>query len=82
MATAWIENTDCNVCVIDWRPLSGSYIDINDEFISLHNAIKNWNYVKVAMLHTVLTSNSIHRFMEFLKDHGMEIADVSMAGHR
>lgn len=77
-AKAWAKNVDCNVCVVDWRPLSGKSFDVKDVL----DAITHLNYVKVAMEYTVLTKNSIHRFMEFLKDQGMKIDQVSIAGHR
>lgn len=66
-AKEWVKHANCSVCVVDWRKLSGE------------NAFE---YVKVATRNTVLTRNSIHRFMEFLSKNGMDITKVSIAGHR
>lgn len=82
-AEAWIANCndECNVCVIDWRPLSGTFIE--GEVVDIINSIPDFlKYKLVAMHHTVTTSNSIHRFMEFLINNKMNIEKVSIAGHR
>lgn len=79
-AKAWIANADCNVCIINWTPLSGTFTNLKD--IGLGDALDFMNYKVVAMNYTVITANTIHRFMEFLIKHEMRIKDVSMAGHR
>lgn len=78
IAEAWIANVDCNVCIVDWRPLSGDS-GASADFSDLSKLVE---YEKVASIHTVTTSNTIHRFLEFLGNKGMNIKDVSMAGHR
>lgn len=65
----WAANGDCNVCAIDWSALAG------DELLDVIN------YSKVAMHYTRLASNAIIQFMSFLQQHGMNIEEVSMAGH-
>lgn len=62
----WVKNCECNVCAVDWGKMA---------------KISNF-YAKVATNYTRLASNSIVRFMSFLKEHGMNITDVSIAGHR
>lgn len=80
MANDWASNADCNVCVVDWRPLSGYSIDgLKSFFENVENFGK---YEEIAVTHTVTTSNSIHRFMEFLMKNEMDIKKVSIAGHR
>lgn len=81
-AEAWVKHANCSVCVVDWRELSGSSSNKENDLSDVGELFSNWKYYEIAMEHTVLTKNSIHKFMEFLKQNGMKIEEVSIAGHR
>lgn len=71
IAKEWVKNRNCNVCVVDWRRIA------SDSSLVIHE-----EYEEVATINTVLTKNAIHRFMKFLGENGMDVAKVSIAGHR
>lgn len=81
MASAWVKSVDCNVCVVDWREVSGEFRtdSVGSFFKSIFGFLR---YKYVATINTHVMSYAVERFISHLVNHGMNISDVSIAGHR
>lgn len=68
-ARNWVENSETNVCMVDWKSESG-------------NLLTSFTYSYVAMHSTAKVASVVTFFLKYLIScHSVDIEKVSIAGH-
>lgn len=61
---------------ITWAKVSDSNVCVVD-----WSRLANYDYALAAMRHTKIVADAVVNFMKFLTQHGMNVKQVSIAGH-